>query len=137
MTGERDEAALAVDDARALIDALLASEYQELHVRGEGFEIFLARAGGGPNPMLAGVEEVPAQAAEPGLSITAPHVATIAWVAAEGTVLAAGDVLARLEVLGEESELLALQAGRVVRILARPGQLVEYGEPIAELDVQA
>ena len=137
MSDTRDEAALAVDDARALIDALLASQFQELHVRGESFEIFLAREGGGPNPMLAWVEEVPVEAAEPGLSITAPHVATIVWIAAEGALPAAGDVLARLEVLGEESELRAAQAGRLARVLVRLGQLVEYGEPIAELDVQA
>lgn len=138
MSGDRDDTALAIDDARALMDALLASDWQELHVRSEGLEIFLAREGGGPNPMLAGA----AQGAAPGAvqptadrhRLTAPHVATVTWVAEVGTVLAAGQPAIRLAVLGDETDMPTKQAGRVSLIHAEIGQLVEFGQCLLEQD---
>ena len=127
----------AVEDARALLDTLLASAWTELHVASGGTEIFVAMAGGRENPMRAAAEPaVTVSAAEPAIvvEVPAPHVATLVSVEAEGASVAAGARVATLRVLDEEKELLAPVAGRVVRGLAKPGDLVEVGQPVVALE---
>ncbi|VVT10532.1 biotin/lipoyl-containing protein [Erythrobacter sp. EC-HK427] len=137
MSGKNDPAvAAAIDDARAFIDAILASDWQELHISGDDFELFLARDGGGPNPMFTAIDSSasPASAATTQVTvIAAPHVATIAWVAEPGTVFAAGKPLARLSVLDEVTEIRASNDGRVAGVDVAVGELVEFGITILQI----
>lgn len=135
MSGETDPAAAALDDARSFMDALLQSDWQELHIARDDFELFIARDGGGPNPMFAEAAacEPPPAAATPQVSaITAQHVATIAWVAEPGSNVAAGKPLARLSVLDDETEIKATNDGRVVAVDVEAGELVEFGMTILQ-----
>lgn len=130
MMAQGDPTAEAIDDARAFMDALLKSDWQELHIAGGDFELFIARKDGGPNPKVdsdfAGGADTPSNALAP-TEIAAPHVATLAWIAAVGTQIESGEPLACLSVLDEETIVKAGRAGRVVGALAEAGQLVEFG----------
>jgi biotin carboxyl carrier protein len=66
-------------------------------------------------------------------AITAPHVATIAWVAQAGANVAAGEAVARISVLDEEVELKADKAGRITSAEMQPGQLAEFGMTILQI----
>lgn len=124
----------AIDDARALLDALLASDWRDLHVTSGGTEIFIARPGGGANPMRASAEPVESAVSEAGTTaITAPHVATLVSTAQIGANLSQGEIAATIEVLGEEETVLAPVAGRVAMVHVEPGALLEFKMPILEI----
>jgi biotin carboxyl carrier protein len=136
MTGKSDPVAAAIDDARSFLDAMLQSDWQELHIARDDFELFIAREGGGPNPMFAQTDAPEAPAPMPAgkvTAITAPHVATIAWVAQAGANVAAGEAVARISVLDEEVELKADKAGRITSAEMQPGQLAEFGMTILQI----
>ncbi len=130
----------ALNTARALIRILTASPYAELHLRREGFEIFLARKEGGRNPMRRPAEPPPLAAApEEALqapeakTLSAPHAASLIWTAPLGAALQAGETAARLELLGEEIEIRAQEAGRVTQICAAPGDLLDHAAPVLRI----
>lgn len=123
----------AINDARALLDALLASDCHDIHVRSGDTEIFIAREGGRSNPMLSAPVASSAATSAYERTVTAPHVATVVSIAAGGTRLSAGDRLAVLDLLGEEVQVLAATAGVVGRHLADAGDLVEHDMPLAVL----
>lgn len=133
MTTETNTA--AINDARALLDALLASDWRDLHVTSGGTEIFIARAGGGANPMRASAEPVVSAVKEAGTTSTvmAPHVATLVSVAQIGADLTQGDIAATIEVLGEEETVLAPVSGRVAMVHVEQGGLLEFKMPILEI----
>lgn len=136
MTEQKDPVAAAIDDARALMDALIANDWSEIHVTGDDFAIFIAKEDGGSNPMLALAEvDEPADLApvHPAKTISAPHVATLDWIAAVGDLLEPGQVVARLSVLDEPSEITAPRSGTILRVHASPGDLVEFGTPLVDL----
>lgn len=133
MTTGTDKA--AINDARALLDALLASDWRDVHVTSGGTEIFIARAGGGANPMRASAEPVVSVSGEAGMTSTvaAPHVATLVSVAQIGADLTQGDIAATIEVLGEEESILAPVSGRVAMVHVEKGGLIEFNMPILEI----
>ena len=132
MTTGTDKA--AINDARALLDALLASDWRDVHVTSGGTEIFIARAGGGANPMRASAEPVVSVSGEAGMTSTvAPHVATLVSVAQIGADLTQGDIAATIEVLGEEETILAPVSGRVAMVHVEKGGLIEFNMPILEI----
>ena len=133
MTTGTDKA--AINDARALLDALLASDWRDVHVTSGGTEIFIARAGGGANPMRASAEPVVSVSGEAGMTSTvaAPHVATLVSVAQIGADLTQGDIAATIEVLGEEETILAAVSGRVAMVHVEKGGLIEFNMPILEI----
>lgn len=138
MIALRDPAEAAIDDARALIDALLEHGWHELHVANGETEIFIARDGGRANPMRAGSSvqaDEPAAAAAQLESVAAPHVATVAWLAQVGAPIAFGDLIARIEVLGDSEDVLAPSAGQVAEVIAEVGGLVEYGDILLRIAV--
>jgi biotin carboxyl carrier protein len=47
--------------------------------------------------------------------------------------VAAGDAVARIEVLGEPIDLCADQPGLVTEVLAEPSALIEYAAPLVRL----
>ena len=54
--------------------------------------------------------------------------------AAEDEDVRAGQVVAIVEAVKMEHEALAPEAGRIERLLAQPGAIVEAGEPLALLE---
>ena len=136
-----DPLATAIDDARALLDTLLASDWNDVHVVAGGTEIFIARRSGRANPLLAGGETAAAAAPEQRATareeVRAPHVATLVEVVPVGTPVAAGDRVAVLRVLDDEQPLTAAVAGTVGATPAAPGALLDYGAPVVVLEIAA
>lgn len=120
-----------VGNARALLDLFGRSPWRELHLRVGDEEMFLAKQGGGADPMRRAVDRRPAQ---PVLStVRAPHLATLALVGASGEEIAEGQVLAVLELLGEEIPLPAPATGIIGAAHAAAGALVEFDQPIVDI----
>lgn len=135
MTAASDATDTAITDARALLQTLLASDWLETHVRSGSTEIFIARDGGGPNPMReAAAAPTAALSAMPPVSsargadttVVAPHVATLVDTVAVGTFVAAGETVANLRVLDETIAVVAPVAGTVSGIGSGLGDLLDF-----------
>lgn len=142
MSDLKDPFAAAVDDLRALMTGFLDGDWSEIHVSDERGDIFIAREGGGPNPLRAEMSEPftapgaggrDAAPSETLREVTAPHVATLVSILAAGDRVAAGDELARLSVLDEEEAFLSIATGEVAEVCALPGTLVEHGTILVRL----
>lgn len=125
----------AIDDARALLDALLSSNWQEAHIVSADTEIFIARAGGKLNPLqqkpIVGAQSDTAD--EPLIDVTAPHVATLVSTATNGSRVATGQVIATIRVLGDEKTIVSPCEGVIEKSQAVEGALLEFGTPILTL----
>ncbi len=139
MTDKTDTTRAAIQDARALLETMLAADWQEVHVVSGGTEIFLARPQGRANPMRVAPVAAPVAAVAAPVAqgkdvlVKAPHVATLVSCAAAGQSVAAGETIAVLRVLDEEIALSAARAGTVVGADAAAGALVEFDTPILTL----
>jgi biotin carboxyl carrier protein len=124
-----------IDNSRALLRLFTKSDYGELHVRLGDFQMFVARANGGCNPLRAGTPAAERSAPASAVShvVTAPHIASLVSTLPVGSAIAAGDMVARIALLDEEIDIAAEQAGMVDAVLAQPGTLVEYATPILSL----
>jgi biotin carboxyl carrier protein len=129
-----------VTDTRALLRLFRQSGYGDFHLRSGDFEMFVARPGGGANPLraVAAVEAVPpSQTAVPSAAterlVSAPHIASFVSALPVGSAVAAGDAVARIELLGEPIDLVAEGPGMVTEVMAQPGALVEYAAPLVRL----
>lgn len=138
MTTVKDPATLAIDDARALLDTLLSSGAQQIHLASGGTEIFIARAGAPASPMRMAVPArapaavptpVPAAATISAVDVELrlPHVATLVSVLPVGTAVTAGQVVASIHVLDEPEDLTAPTSGTIVSVAAAAGALLDYG----------
>ena len=126
----------AIDDLRALMDALIASDWQNLHIADGDSVIFLSKEGDRVNPMLMNQSVSPDLNEQPRnvATVAAPHVATVASVeVALGDHVAANTKIATLSVLDEEVAVLAPHAGLVVEVGVTPGDLVEFGTALVRL----
>jgi biotin carboxyl carrier protein len=132
----------AIDDARTLLDTLLASDWQDIHVVSGDTEIFIARDGGRSNPMrLAPAADTAAIAVvEPAApvtgndaTVTAPHVATIVSLPTVGSHIESGAALATIRVLDADDIVAAPQSGTVTVLHAAVGDLIEFKAPILSL----
>lgn len=143
MTQADDLVVKAINDTRALLDALSANGLRETHVRSDEIEIFIARDGGGSNPMRLvpaptadttpqpGPEIAPTVVARgPDIVMTAPHVATLEDVLAVGAVVVMGQKIGSLRVLDELLPIEAAVAGTITGLTATPGVLLDYKAPI-------
>jgi biotin carboxyl carrier protein len=128
MAETRSEMAALIDDARALLESLARSDWQDLHIRTAHGEIFIARPGGGSDPILSGQA-----GGENRLAITAPHVATVAALSPIGSRVEQGEVVGHIAMLDEVIDLTSPRAGIICRHLAEPGQLVGYGTVLLEV----
>jgi biotin carboxyl carrier protein len=132
----------AIADLRGLLFLVERSDWREFSLRTGDWSVFMARPGGGPDPMLSGGETV-AEAAPiaqapfappaPATTISAPHIATFVSALPVGSEVALGAALARIELLGETIDVTTENAGFVTAILVEPGALVEYGQPMVEI----
>ncbi|MFN3817712.1 hypothetical protein [Blastomonas sp.] len=127
-----------VSDTRALMRMFVQSSYRDLYVRSGDVSVFIARDGGGANPMIATARIAPAADGVTHIAttwqLTAPHVATLIWTAAEGDVVEHGTTIARIALLDEEIALTADAAGTVQAAQALPGALIEFGDVILTVD---
>ncbi|SER84935.1 biotin/lipoyl-containing protein [Sphingobium sp. YR768] len=131
-----------ITDTRALLRLFRQSGYADIHLRSGDYELFVARPGGGANPLHAPVAVeappappavVPVETAKVEHLVAAPHIASFVSALAVGSAVAAGDSVARIELLGEPIDLCADQAGLVTEVLAEPGALIEYAAPLVRL----
>lgn len=131
-----------ITDTRALLRLFRQSGYADIHLRSGDYELFVARPNGGANPLHAPVAaEVvhappaadPAEAAKAEQLVSAPHIASFVSALPVGSAVAAGDMIARIELLGEPIDLCADRAGLVTDVLAEPGALIEYAAPLVRL----
>lgn len=142
MSDVKDPFAAAIDDLRALMGSFLEGDWTETHVIDARGEIFIARDGGGPNPLLGEEYEEEHEGADEGAGaggtgalrdIAAPHVATLVSALAVGDRVVAGAELARLSVLDEAEPFLSPAAGVVAEVCVSPGALVEHGTVFVRL----
>lgn len=131
-----------VQDARALLRMFRQSDARDMHVRVGDFAMFMAKQNGGANPLkqravaqpsVAAVA-APVAAAVPRTNmLTAPHIASLVSALPVGTAVEAGQILARLELLGEFIDLAAEGPGFVEAVFANELELLEYAAPILKL----
>ena len=119
------------EEASAFFAIFAGSRWTSCHLRTDAMEIFVSRGADVANPMT-GV--VPEPAAARTTALRASHLGTLVALAEIGTVLAAGQAYARIELLGEEIELVADAGGTVAGHLLPIGALAEYDQPV--LNVQ-
>ncbi|MGV1684865.1 acetyl-CoA carboxylase biotin carboxyl carrier protein [Sphingopyxis sp. NJF-3] len=122
---------LPVDDVRFLLGQFAKSPWRDLHCRTGAWTVFMAKPGGAANPLRAAVS---APAAPPRHDVTAPHLGLFARLVTVGDRVASGTPLCRLEKLDEHTDVVSDRDGRVVAIHRRDGDLVEYGEPLVEIE---
>lgn len=130
--------AKAINDARALLAALIAGDKRDIYVRSGGTEIFIARQDGRSNPMRAQTPNPTRQQGEQTLvaDILAPHVSNLIDVLAVGSVVASGDWVATIGVLDDEHHVFASTAGEVAKIFSEKGTFLEYGSRILSISEQ-
>jgi biotin carboxyl carrier protein len=142
-------ARLAEDVLPALIARLDVSELGELEVRHDGWRVRLRRSTPAPPPTAtptgqsrpspsdAATPPVPAQdgnrrvTTSPAVGYYAPNDHAVV-----GREVASGDVLGWVDVLGVRQEVVAAAGGVVGRLLAEPGQAVEYGQELLVIDLR-
>ena len=127
----------SLNDARALLDTLVSQGWQSAVVRVGDSEFLLSRDEllERDFPADAVGEAVAAPlAAPPQLqTVSAPHIGTLVEIAAVGSTVTKGGLVAVLTVLEERVEISASESGKVLGHKVQPGALVEYGGVLAEL----
>lgn len=137
-----DTAIRAITNARALLDVMQAGGWAEVRVTSEDGDYYFARNPGTSNPLVAPAATAVAAGVAPvaagtvqvtSVAVSAPHVGTVAWLAAVGQAVAEGEAVARLAVLDRTVEVPATRAGTVTVQLARLDDLAEFATPLVEL----
>jgi biotin carboxyl carrier protein len=117
-----------------LLRRFAGADWRDLYVRTARYTLFIAKAGGAPNPMLGPAVESEAVARQSlEYTITAPHVGTVSSIAPVGAEIESGSSAIRLVVLGETIEVRSEHAGIVTDLLAQPGDLVQYETPLLRI----
>lgn len=134
---------LAEEILPALIARLDSSDLGELEVRHDGWRVRLRRdltpvvtpvaasGGGTVTPSVGGATPDTARtgATSPAVGYFIPNEKT-----GVGRKVASGDTLGWVEVLGVRQEVVAPRDGTVGRLLAEPGQAVEFGQELVVVD---
>lgn len=123
-----------VEDVRALLASFVQSPWRDLHVRSGSWSLFMAKAEGGPNPMLARAGAAMAAAVAALRDVTAPHLGIFSARVAPGTDVQVGTVIGQVDKLGEATDVISDVAGRVAAVLPADGDMVEYGAPLVRLE---
>jgi acetyl-CoA carboxylase biotin carboxyl carrier protein len=140
--GDPGIAGLTEEILPALIARLRASRLGELEVRTAGWRVRLrkdARPSRRAAPtdaedraIVDGLDDAGRAARSPAVGYFTP----IDGLSA-GQLVQSGDPLGSVDVLGIAQDVLAPSGGIVRAILAEPGQAVEYGQPLVEIDALA
>jgi acetyl-CoA carboxylase biotin carboxyl carrier protein len=123
-----------VTEVRALLMQFEKSDLKDIYVRSRDWTVFMARPGGAANPMqliAGGLAEPVAQVSI--TSVTAPHLGLFEPACAAGDVVAAGQLIALIDVLGRKTNVTSAAAGRVSAIHFAANDLVEFGEVLADI----
>jgi hypothetical protein len=119
----------ALHEVRALLRDFVKSDWRAVQVRLGDLEVWFSRdASLRPEGSVTPAETLPIVA-----ELKAPHLGTLAWLAAPGTAIVAGAEYGKLRVLDEERALVAETGGVVARHLRTVGDLIEFGEPLVGL----
>jgi acetyl-CoA carboxylase biotin carboxyl carrier protein len=159
--------AFSLDEVRELIKMVSASDINELTIERDDARIKIKRGITAPTPVMiqapmhhhmgdamvaapssASVASAPAVPAEPVISghqVTSPMVGTFyaspspkdAPFVNEGDMVKVGDALCIVEAMKMMNSIEADVAGRVVKILVKNGQPVEFGQPLIIIDPSA
>jgi biotin carboxyl carrier protein len=125
-----------IQEVSALLEQFCHSAWRDMHVRTARYTLFIAKPGGSANPMWrapALVAPASVVLANDARSIVAPHIGTVAWTETVGGEVAAGAIVARIEVLGTLFDITSEFAGRVHAVEVPIGALVEFGATIASI----
>lgn len=130
-----------IREMRALLVQFAHSSLQDLYFRKGDWSVFLARPGGGANPMAAGdvPDEIQGIADVPPslIALRAPHLGLFEPACAEGESVSAGAVIGTIDVLGRKTDVVADKAGRIAHVLVPANDLVEFGEPLVQIETAA
>lgn len=133
--------AVARDVLPALMARLSSSRLGELEVHADGWRVRLRRApqrgaaaagAASGSAGAASAEDGPTAARSPGVGYFTPGPKLQV-----GQVVARGDRLGAVDVLGIEQEVTAPQDGVIGRIHVEAGQAVEYGEDLASISAES
>jgi biotin carboxyl carrier protein len=124
-----------ITEIRALLMHFTRSGLKDMYLRSADLTVFMAQPGGADNPMQIAAEPVAegAAAADP-VYVTAPHIGLFAPICAVGDVVTAGLIIAMIDVLGRQTEVTSPASGRVTALPFGAGELVEFGEAVAEIE---
>ena len=123
-----------VEEVRALLATFVQSPWRDVHFRSGGWSLFMAKADGGPNPMLARAGQAVAAAVAALRDVTAPHLGVFSARVAPGAEVQVGTVIGRVDKLGEATDVVSDAAGRIAAVLPNDGDMVEYGAPLVRLE---
>ena len=130
-----------IREMRAMILQFEHSPLKDLYFRRGDWAVFLARPGGGANPMLAADDDaaapIVAAVAAPRVLLSAPHLGLFEPACAAGDTVAAGALLGTIDVLGRRTDVLAQVSGRIAEVLVAANDLVEYGAALIEMETAA
>lgn len=128
-----------IREMRAMLLQFKHSPLKDLYFRRGDWAVFLARPGGGANPMLATEDTAPTVAAAPAprVLLSAPHLGLFEPACAAGDTVAAGALLGTIDVLGRRTDVLAQVSGRIAQVLVPANDLVEYGATLIEMETAA
>lgn len=122
----------AIQNIRALLWQFRKAGLKDFYYRKDGVQLFLARRDGAANPMVAATPAGP-DIEPPVLALTAPHLGLFEPVCAVGDRVEPGAVVARIDVLGRKTDIVANGGGRVATLGFGANDLVEFGDCLLEL----
>lgn len=124
----------AIKDIRALLWQFQKAGLKDFYWHHEGLRLFIAAPEGRANPMLhwdAAADSRDETAMK--VAIAAPHLGLFEPCCAVGETVEAGAVVARIDVLGRKTDVVAREAGRVVSLAFAANDLVEFGDCLLEV----
>lgn len=121
-----------IQEIRALLLQFERSRLKDMYVKAGDWAVFMARLDGADNPMLAIAPLVEDHSAERLTGVKAPHLGLFEPAKGLGAVVAPGDVLGVIDVLGRKTEVVSEAAGTIVEL--SPAGLVEYADSLVELE---
>ncbi|MCH7629002.1 MULTISPECIES: hypothetical protein [Novosphingobium] len=124
--------ATPLHEARALLRTFAHSKARALDVRTDRLSLFLSRDATVRYAAQPAAVAPPA-AVGPANDLAAPHLGTLADVAAVGKRVSAGQAVATLRVLDRETLIMAESDGEVVTHHHALGALIEFGQPVVAL----
>ena len=115
-----------ITEIRALLMQFAASGLKDMYFRSQDWTVFMAQRDGAANPMqLAGGQLA---------TVCAPHLGLFEPACAAGDHVAAGQIIAMIDVLGRKTEVTSAVPGRVVAVHFAARDLVEFGEVLADIE---
>jgi biotin carboxyl carrier protein len=124
---------MSLSDANvaSLVRAFKASGFSRLFYESDSITLNLHRGNSAPTPKPS----APLATGPGKMDVIAPRLGLLRRKVVAGKALAEGEVIAELDVLGVCHPVAATRAGRLHEWSAEDGSLIEWGTPIATLDI--